>query len=381
MPERLTQPRVDRVLQTEVAGAQLYCDEVPGLRIKVGKRSATWRLSGTINNGRSDPVSLTIGRTDALTVRQARQKAREMKLKLSQGIDPRDERKRAKETPTTVQALERYLEQRPDLSARTVEFYEGAVKRMGRLARTPMDRVTRQDARALFERVTRESGPYMANGVARTAKALWTDVLRDRDLPEGNVWQRAVRTNTERARDWALGDDEIAAMWRALDGMANPVARAAWTTMAVTGLRMNEVANLRRDDIDWNECTAHIRSPKGGEDRAFIRPLPRYLLQKLASLNDETVPLASQWLFPAKSSSGHIGNLRRGGGMPAPHALRHTWASRALDLGVEMSTVSLALNHAGGGTTTWRYVRRDRVLEPVREATERVAEHLLSFKG
>lgn len=79
----------------------------------------------------------------------------------------------------------------------------------------------------------------MANAVARTAKALWTDVLRDQDLPEGNVWQRAVRTNTERAREWALGDDEIAAMWRALDGMANPVVCAAWTTLAMTGLRMD----------------------------------------------------------------------------------------------------------------------------------------------
>jgi integrase len=380
MPDRLTQPRVDRLLRDEKSGVQLYCDEVPGLRIKVGKRSATWRLAGTVNNGRSDPITVTLGRTDALTVRQARQAARAMKLKLSQGFDPREQRRHVADIPTARAALDRYLEQRPNLSNRTVEFYQGMVRRMGRLAKVPMNTVTRQDARNLFERITRESGPYMANGVARSAKAIWTDVLRDQDLPEGNVWQRAIRTNPEKPRDWALDDASLSSMWRVLDRMENPVARAAWITLAMTGLRMKEVSCLMRDDIDWDNTVANIRAPKGGETRAFLRPLPRFLLQELAGFIGETEGLQSSWLFPARSSTGHIGNLRRSGSLPAPHALRHTWASRALDIGVEMSTVSLALNHAGSGTTTWRYVRRDRVLEPVRDASERVAEHLLSFR-
>ena len=379
MTTRMTQSLADRAARGGDRET-LYDAEVPGLRLRVGRRSASWLLVGTVNDGRSTPVSLTLGRADQLTLREARAEARRLKLELSRGVDPREARMREGEAAVTArEALERYLSERPDLSPATVDYYRHWTERMGRTADRPVASVTRAEARRLFNRVTEESGRYAANAVARTGRALWADVLRERDLPEGNVWARAVRMHEERPREWALSDGELRAFWAAAD-RRSPVRRAAWWTLALTGLRMAEAAGLRWEDVDLDGGAAWVARPKGGEHRAFLRPLPSALVAELAALRAETEPLGSPWVLPARGG-GRISTLRSDdAGLPPPHALRHTWATRALDLGAEMSTVSLALNHAGKGTT-WRYVRRDRVQAPVREATERVAAHLLSFRG
>lgn len=378
MTIKLTQGLVDRVTR-EKNGEAFYDEEVPGLVLKVGKRSSSYRYKGSVNDGRSTPLTLTIGRADCISLKEARNEARALKVRLSRGEDPRDEKKRKREVPTVEAYMEHYLENRPNLSPRTRVYYGNCLERMGRLARMPMDRITRQDVRSHFERVSR-TATYGANAMYRTGRALWADYLRSDELPEGNVWARAIRPNKETPRDWALGDDAFRALWRAVDAMENRVRATAWITLALTGLRLSEALSLRWESVDLDAGTAWIASPKGGRDRAFTRALPKALCSELHSIR-EAAPW-SPFLFPANSKSGHIPHLRTGDtGFPPPHALRHSWATRALDLGVEMSTISLCLNHSQlGKTTTSRYVSRDKVTKPVIEATEMVAEHLLSFR-
>ncbi len=244
MQERLTQARVDRVLQTEEAGAQVYCDEVPGLRIKVGKKSATYRYVGTCNDGRSTPVSVTIGRTDAMTVRQAKQRAREIKLQLSQGVDVRQDRRRS-EVPTVAEALEGYLASRDDLSPKTERWYRGMVDGPLRsLSRRRMDEVSRDECRRIHEKATVKRGPYMANSCMRVLKLLHNDVARTHDLPPNPV-SRAVRMNRERARDAAILPQDMPAMWKALEAIDDPIRRFMRETLLFTGLRSGDVKSMR----------------------------------------------------------------------------------------------------------------------------------------
>ncbi|MEM0961674.1 MAG: integrase arm-type DNA-binding domain-containing protein [Bacteroidota bacterium] len=380
MTTRLDQRTVDG-LRRGGDPETLYDADVPGLRLRVGRRSASWVVVGTVNDGTSAPVSLTLGRADALTLREARAQARELRLRLSRGEDPREARRRQDRDGTTPrEALERHLAERPNLSARTVEYYRHWLEATGRWADRPLADMTRTDARRLFAAVTRDRGGYAANALARTCRAVWSSALRDLELPEGNVWSRAVRLNEERPRAWSLSDDELRAFWSAVDTLTNPVRAAAWETVALTGLRMNEVATLRWEDVDADEATAWVRSPKGGERAAFVRPLASRTVETLLGLRRVAEAMSSPFVFPAASRTGHVSPLRSGGGLPAPHALRSTWATRTVALDVELTTVTLALNHGGQGSTTWRYVDRRRVRAPVREATEAVAAELLRFR-
>lgn len=379
MPEKLTQTRVDRVLQTEEAGAQIYCDEVPGLRIKVGKRSATYRYVGTCNDGRSTPISLTIGRIDAMTLRQAKHKAREIKLQLSQGVDVRQDRRR-KEVPTVAEALAGYLASRDDLSPKTERWYRGMVDGpLKSLARRRMDEVSRDECRRIHEKASAKRGPYMANSCMRVLKLLHNDVARTHDLPPNPV-TRAVRMNRERPRDAAILPRDMPAMWRALEMIDDPIRRSMWEVLLFTGLRSGDVKSMRWSNLD-DDGVLLVPSPKGGSDRGFSLPLPRHLLQRLEELKQYTAPLASDFVFPsAASCSGHITEIRRTSVFDYhPHQFRHSVRSYGLLAGVDEQVIKLILNHKDT-SVTGGYLTKAVVVEPMRDGIEAIARTLLSYR-
>jgi len=201
MATKLTQALVNRAMEDHDAGVQVYDAEVSGLRVVVGKRSASYKLVGRINDGTGRYVSVVVGRTDKVSLRSARERAVELRLALRRGDDPRTPKAAV---PTLEEAFERYAEARADeLSPRTMGWYRQKVDGpLSSLRKLPVDRIDRERVRALHERITRGSGPYGANGAMRVLKLLLNDAARSHDLPPNPV-SRAVRMNRERARDWA----------------------------------------------------------------------------------------------------------------------------------------------------------------------------------
>ena len=379
MSENLTQARVDRAREKESPGTILYDEQVSGLRLVIGKKSCSWKVVSTINDGTSRGITVTLGRSNQLSVKDARAEALALKLKLSRGEDPRRPKKAV---PTVQEALDRYLETRPDLSKRTDEFYRSMVAGpLKPLVKQPMDRIDREQVRSLHEKITRKSGPYMANAAMRTLKALINDVLRDVDLPNGNVVSKAVRLNKEKARDWAVPPDELPLLWERLSNIDNSIRRIAREVMLLTGLRSTDVKTMRWDNIDGDGVLT-IPNPKGG--RAFQLPLCRYLRQRLEELRDETKAWESPWCFPAHSKSGHINELRRTADWPyPPHGMRHTFRTVALEAGVSIDMTMILMNHRSGGaaSVSWGYVTRANLLGPMRDAAETIAEKILSYRS
>lgn len=132
---------------------------------------------------------------------------------------------------------------------------------------------------------------------------------------------------------------------------------------------------MRWDAIDADGVLT-VPCPKGGEDRAFKLPLTRFLLQQL-----EALPRTSAYVFPAASKAGYVAELRRGKDLShAPHALRHSWRSFAIEAGVDLQLVMILLNHRPPGVT-WNYVTRANLTGPMRDAAEKVVSVLLSYRG
>lgn len=375
MTTRLNQRLVDGAVREHPPGAQLYCDTVPGLRIKVGQKSASYRYVGTCNDGRNTPVSLTIGRTDAMTLKQAQQQARELKLQLSKGDDPRKDRRRPV-IPTVAEALEDYLTTRKDLSLATVKWYrtmvEGPLKS---LAKRRMDELSRDECRRTHERVTEKSGPYLANGAMRCLKALHNDVSRTHDLPPNPV-SRAVKMNRERPRDAAVLPEDMPDMWAALNEIEDPMRRTAWTMCVLTGLRSGDVRSARWPNL--KDGVLFVPEPKGS--RSFHLPLPSSLMSILEELREHTRPWESDFMFPARSRSGHLETLRRS---PAfdyhPHQFRHGLRSYGLLAGVDEQVIKLILNHKDA-SVTGGYLTKAVALEPMRRGIEAISETLLSYR-
>ena len=245
MTTKLTQSLVNRARDDHPPGTQLHDAEVSGLRLVVGKTSSSFKLVGRLNDGSKRYVSVILGRTDELSLKTARDEATKVRLSLRRGIDPRTPKTTV---PSVEEGLRRYVASRPELSPATVEWYEAKVRNnLGSIARLPCDKVERETVRVLHERLTRDVGAYGANSAMRVLKLVLNDVARTHDLPPNPV-TRAVRMNPEKARDWAVGPDEMPLLWQRLDAMEDRVRRACWMTMLFTGLRSG---NARSIEWDW----------------------------------------------------------------------------------------------------------------------------------
>ena len=377
MTVRLTQGMVRRVHEDHPPGSQLYDEEVSGLRLVVGSKSSSYKFMGRINDGTARYMTITLGRADELALKTARAMAVDIKQKLARGEDPR---KPKSTVPTLAEVLERYLAARAnDLQPRTIHGYRDNLKPiMKDVGKLPMDKIDREMARSLHEKVTKKNGIYAANHAMRVLKLLYNDCARTFDLPPNPV-SRAVRLHKEKVRDWAIAPADLPEFWRRLDGMQDRVRAACWLLMLTSGLRSSNARAVKWEHL-CDEGTLLIPRAKSG--RSFTLPLPRMMLQELERVKQETAPLCSPFVFPSiTSGTGHIEKMGRTPRFPyAPHMMRHTYRTIALEVGIDFQSITMLMDHANTHVS-YNYVTRAHLTGHLRECQERICARLVSFRG
>ncbi len=169
-----------------------------------------------------------------------------------------------------------------------------------------------------------------------------------------------------------LAHADLVALFRA----AAPIARIASLIAYASGLRVSEVARLQAADIDSARNVIVVRGGKGGGDRLTVLP-PRLLAALRKYWRETRGPVAGPWLFPAATKTGHIGarrldegfaKARRSAGIQRPgvrfHSLRHSFATHALEAGVDVRVLQAMLGHRRIQTTTrYAQVRADLIAQ------------------
>jgi integrase len=376
MAERLTQGIINKVNEVHAAGTQLHDAETAGLRVVVGKASSSYKYMGRINDGSKRYVSIIIGRTSEVSLKTARDKAAELRLALRRGDDPR---KPKASVPSIGEAFGRYLAGRgKELSPVTLNWYRQKIDGpLSCLRKTPADKVDREAVRALHEQLTKTTGPYGANGAMRVLKLVLNDVARTHDLPPNPV-SRGVRMNKEKARDWAVGPDEMPKLWADIDAMEERTRRACWLLMLTTGLRSGNARSVRWEHLEGDVLFV----PKAKSGRSFSLPLPAVVVQAISEIKELNAKLESPFVFPsATSKSGHIEVMKRTTNFPyAPHQMRHTYRTHALEAGIDFQSITMLMDHANTHVS-FNYVTRAHLTGHLRECQDRIAERLLSFRG
>jgi integrase len=122
-----------------------------------------------------------------------------------------------------------------------------------------------------------------------------------------------------------------------------------------TSMRMSEVLSIAKEDIDLERMKIHIPKAKAGaRDQPITEDVAVFLKKYLV----ESVPAASEWMFPAvkKSVSGHTMTVTkpfRAAALAAGldpvqvvrHTLRHTAISHLVQAGVDLPTVKRISGH------------------------------------
>jgi integrase/recombinase XerD len=140
--------------------------------------------------------------------------------------------------------------------------------------------------------------------------------------------------------------------------------------IATTGLRLTEMASLRKESIDFDALELRVIG-KGSK----LRVVP--LLPETASAIREYMekhPSDSPFLFPGKTRTGYaeIYNIEktlkraclRAGVEPfTPHGLRHFYATEMLKGGAKLEVVGRILGHSSIGITAdiYRHVRTEEM--------------------
>jgi len=165
-----------------------------------------------------------------------------------------------------------------------------------------------------------------------------------------------------------------------LPRIRNPIYRTCCATVYACGLRSGEATALEIRTIDSTNLQLRIIG-KGNKER--IVPLPRPILRALRELwKTHKHP---RWLFPNKGGTGPIGRgaLNRAFSAAAQEAginastvrsLRHGYATRLIECGVNIRVVQILLGH-GSITTTAIYTH---LTEPTRASLRRILDRLMS---
>lgn len=127
--------------------------------------------------------------------------------------------------------------------------------------------------------------------------------------------------------------------------------RAWFLTLAHTGMRVNEMLDLRLADLDLNTGRIFIASPKNRKDRiAFITPALAEALQHYLALR---LPTDDDHLWRCGELMPNYEMIRRRlhkwgklcGVSVTAHRLRHTFATRLLNRGMSLESIRKLLGH------------------------------------
>lgn len=398
-PRKLTQKLIYTVEPTD--RKQRFRDQmVSGLELRItpgGTKSFAVRYRKP--DGRQGEFA--IGRADAMTLPQARRRAREVLVGLANGLEPNEQREqvRSKAKVRRASGLDK-LAQRWTSSPRyavlkksTRQHYENMLRVyiLPEFGDVPVKEITRSEVARLLDEVAQKASGSVSNAVRGTLSALMSFAM-ERDLIDFNPVSSVRRRHKPRVRNRVLSDAELRQLWHQIEAVrAGELVNGGMTREVATALKLFLLMPLRGSELmelEWEEVSLEqslltLRADRMKNHKAHEMPiggLASETLNEIAKTN-----LLSEWVFPNKSGLGPMPArvagraCRRFAGtfsLPSfgPHDIRRTIATRLAGLGFHYEIIERLLGHSvGGGRAIVNYDHfdyRERKLEAL-QAWER----------
>jgi integrase len=238
--------------------------------------------------------------------------------------------------------------------------------------------ITDADIIDVLDQVSRHA-PIAANRLHAVLSALF-GWAKDKRLVASNPSTGLRRPAEENARDRVLNDKELRAVWLAASELGHPYTGIV-RLLILTGQRRNEIADLRRSEIDLEERAIHLpasRTKNGRPHDVPLSPTALALIKGLPRL------VEADFIFtvrrkPTTGFSRMKERLDEKSGVTAwtLHDIRRTVASGLQRLGVRLEVTEAVLNHRSGSMAgiVGVYQRHDYA-DDKRDALIRWADHV-----
>ena len=342
---------------------------------------------------------MTIGRWPEWNTTAARERAKELRRDIDEGIDPLSLRETSREAPRVNDMITRYLaEHTPHLAARNAADQHTIMHKLVApdWGKKLVTEITKADVEKLLTKI--------AAGRARPSKAKPNNRARKLQGPKptpvranrvGEVLRKmftlaigwgmradnpasGFRRRIENERERFLTPEEIGRLAKALDAAKDQRAAGIIRLCMLTGARSGEVRQARFEQFNldlgsWSKPASTTkqrkihRIPISGEVAAIVRQ--RQLV----------VPKGNPWLFPGDTPGQPVKEIRRfwigiqtEAKLPDVriHDLRHTFASLLVSGGASLEMIGKLLGHSQMQTTQ-RYAHL--MDSPLRDGVNSVA--------
>jgi integrase len=324
---------------------------------------------------------MVIGSFPARKVSAAREKAKDLRNQIDDGIDPLLEKVALRAAPTVNELGDRYIADHAS-KKRTGAGDEAMIRRHIRpeFGQRKVASIAYRDIELLHRKVSK-TAPYAANRVLALLSKMFALSVKWQMRSDNPC--KGVDRNPEEPRYKYLDADELQRLLEALAAHQPQSASNAIRLLMLSGARRGEVlaADWSQFDLQagiWTKPSSHTK-----QKREHVVPLSSLTRQLLVGMREEADRTAaekrrvpSRYLFPARSGGGHVTDLKaswasvcRAANLEGVrlHDLRHSFASALVSAGHSLPTIGALLGHAVPATTA-RYAHLQT--DVLRAATE-----------
>ncbi len=184
-----------------------------GIRVSQGGRKS-WVVMYRVGRRKR---RLTLGSYPPMTLAEARKDAKAALVVAQKGGDPAHEKKVARMAETFSQLTKSYIEQyaKPNKKSWKLDekaLYRDAVPRLGTFR---AEDITRRDIREMLQDIVARGAPIQANRTFEIVRRLFNWAITE-DYLTTNPCQGISKPAKENRRDRVLKEDEIRAVWQAI---------------------------------------------------------------------------------------------------------------------------------------------------------------------
>ena len=242
-------------------------------------------------------------------------------------------------------------------SQKTLDYYQSTLAMMTASLDKPYTQVTSDDLRAYlndYER-SRNSSKVTIDNIRRIMSSFFS-WLEDEDYIVKSPVRRIHKVKTATKAKEVLSDEDLVTL---RDSCATKRDLAIVEILASTGIRVGELVNLDRSDVNLNEREC-IVTGKGNKQRpVYFDARAKLHLRSYLDARSDTNPALFVSLRDASKRvtiDGVESRLRQlgkdsGVGRVHPHKFRRTLATQAIDKGMPIEQVQKLLGHAKIDTT------------------------------
>jgi integrase len=380
MPQlKLTEKAIDRLAAPAPGGKQiLFWDtDVKGLAVLCSgtTNAKTFVVQRGLKNGRTRRV--TIGRTNTLSLEEAKEQAGDQINDLRHGIDP----KRKLGNPTLREALDGYLAARKNLSPASIRVYRQVERTLAAWLDKPLREITGDMVEGRHRALAAEIGNFTANAALRSFGIFYNHALEQApDLPANPVRRLKRQWYPEPPRRRKLAPAQMPAFYDAVLALDNAVQRDYLLFLMYTGCRRTEASTLLWSNVDLDEKVIHLQAADTKGKRNFDLPMSDVIYELLKA---RRALGNTGHVFPSSGQSGHLRNpgldavAEASGIRISCHDLRRGFVTAADKAGVSGFCQKVLVNHSTRNDVTANYNIIEE--EDLRAAAQKVANKITAM--